>query len=198
MSKLLNGAYITGEGKLNGANIATETYVEAAIAALSFDNVVESSEVSLAAYITANGTGLAEGTLLVLANAPAGSQRWARRDYAISNDGTANDFLNLSNTAVADGSITAAKLDASVLTILSDAMGKALTVTGDGTTTDFTVTHNAGTKDVIVSVRDIDTDELVFPSVFAATTNTIRLEFAVAPVDGKQYRVVINRVTAGV
>ncbi|MGL4468534.1 MAG: hypothetical protein ACRCUK_13725, partial [Plesiomonas shigelloides] len=130
MTKLLNGAFITGQGKLNGNDIATENYVDAAIAALSFDNVVESGEVSLAAYIAANGTGLAEGTLLILAAAPAGQQRWVRRDYATSDDGTANDFINISNTAVADGSITAAKLDPTVLAAFGDAVGKVLQING--------------------------------------------------------------------
>ncbi|MGL5729254.1 MAG: hypothetical protein ACRCYD_15555, partial [Plesiomonas sp.] len=95
MTKLLNGAFITGQGKLNGDDIATENYVDAAIAALSFDNVVESGEVSLAAFVAANGTSLAEGTLLILAAAPAGQQRWVRRDYTSSDDGTVNDFINI-------------------------------------------------------------------------------------------------------
>lgn len=198
MSKLLNGVYITGQGKLNGNDIATENYVDAQIAALSFDNVVESSEASLAAYITANGTGIAEGTLLILANASAGSQRWVRRDYATSNDGTVNDFINISSTSVADGSITPAKLSSDITGPISDAIGKVMVITGDGTKTDFVLTHNAGTKDIIVSVRDLTDDELVMPTVKATSTNTITVSFAVAPAVDKTYRVVLNRVLYGV
>lgn len=198
MTKLLNGAYITGVGQLNGNDIATENYVDAAIAALSFDNVVESGEASLAAYIAAHGTGLAEGTLLILASAPAGSQRFVRRDYTTSDDGTANDFINISGTAVADGSITAAKLDPTVLAAFGDAVGKVLQINGDGEETDFVLTHNADTKDIIVSVRDLTDDELVMPTVKATTVNTITVSFAVAPADGKQYRVAVNRVKYGV
>ncbi|MGL5727905.1 MAG: hypothetical protein ACRCYD_08655, partial [Plesiomonas sp.] len=146
----------------------------------------------------ANGTGLAEGTLLILAAAPAGQQRWVRRDYATSDDGTANDFINISNTAVADGSITAAKLDPAVLAAFGDAVGKVLQINGDGVETDFVLTHNADTKDIIVSVRDLTDDELVQPTVKATTVNTITVSFAEAPADGKQYRVAVNRVKYGV
>ncbi|MGL4223021.1 MAG: hypothetical protein ACRCSS_20570, partial [Shewanella sp.] len=87
-TKFLNGVDISGVGLLNGSNIALESYVDSAIVALSFDNVVEGSEVSLAAYITANGTTIAEGSLLILNNAPSGARQWVRRDYATSNAGT--------------------------------------------------------------------------------------------------------------
>lgn len=112
---------------------------DAELAAISFDNVVESAETSLADYITANGTGLAEGTLLVLANAPDRENRFVRRDPATSNDGTANDFININAASnfirsdltdhysgsdglfidgvngfigISDGAVTQAKLDA--------------------------------------------------------------------------------------
>lgn len=138
--ELLNVAGLT---LTNAAVAANEPMrkgeVEAAIAALSFDQVVESTETSLADYITANGTGLAEGTLLFLTNAPDRQNRFVRRDTAISNDGTANDFINVNEASsfirsdltdqysgsdgvfiddvngfigINDGTITQAKLDA--------------------------------------------------------------------------------------
>ncbi|MGL4467066.1 MAG: hypothetical protein ACRCUK_06145, partial [Plesiomonas shigelloides] len=121
-----------------------------------------------------------------------------RRDYTTSDDGTANDFINISGTAVADGSIGVSKLDPAVLAAFGDAVGKVLQIDGDGIETDFVLTHNADTKDIIVSVRDLTDDELVMPTIKATTVNTITVSFAVAPADGKQYRVAVNRVKYGV
>lgn len=107
--QLLNVAGLT----LTNAAVAANEPVrkgefDAGIAALSFDNVVESTEASIADYVTANGTGLSEGTLLILSNAPERLNRWVRRDYAVSNDGTVNDFINVNP----DSGFTAADLDA--------------------------------------------------------------------------------------
>lgn len=194
MSKLLNGAYITGEGKLNGSDIATTDYVMNQIAALSFDNVVQASELNLADYVSANGTGVTEGTMVVFAN----GARYIRKDTDDSNVGTTADFIDVGSTVVADGSIDATKLSTTVLDAFSDAVGKVLLVTGDDSTTSFVLTHNAGTKDIIVSVRDVTTDELVMPNIFATSTNTITVTFATAPASGQVYRVMVNRIKYGV
>lgn len=94
--ELLNVASIT---LANAAVAANEPMrkgeVDAALAAITFDNVVESAEVSLAAYVAANGTGLAEGTLIVLSNAPERENRYVRRDPLISDAGTVDDFINI-------------------------------------------------------------------------------------------------------
>lgn len=98
--KLLNVANLT---LANAAVAANEPMrkgeFDAALAALSFDQVVESTEVSLQAYIDASGTGLAEGTLLYLPNAPTRQNRWVRRDTAISDAGTIADFININEVS---------------------------------------------------------------------------------------------------
>lgn len=136
--------------------------LDAAIAAITFDNVIESTETSLADYITANGTGLAEGTFLFLPNAPDRQNRFVRRDTAISNDGTANDFINVNAVAdfirsdltdqysgsdgvfiddvngfigISDGTLRLAKLNSEVMELV-DTKDAAVTsaLTGDATT----------------------------------------------------------------
>lgn len=131
---------------------------DSAIAGLSFDNVVESTEASLADYITANGTALSQGTLLYLPNAPERQNRFVRRDYAESNDGTVNDFLNINAVSnfirtdltdqyggadgifiddtngfigISDGSISSNKLDATFVNTLAT-KGDATTYTDLG------------------------------------------------------------------
>lgn len=163
LGQLINVAKLS----LTNAAVANDDAVrkqefDSAIAAITFDNVVESTETSLADYITANGTGLAEGTFLFLPNAPDRQNRYVRRDTAISDDGTANDFINVNAVAdfiatdltdhyagsdgvfiddvngfigINDGTITLAKLNAEVMTLV-DSKDAAVTsaLTGDATT----------------------------------------------------------------
>lgn len=67
----------------------------------------------------------------------------------------------------------------------------AQAISSDGTMTDFTITHNLGTEDVIVSVYDAVTKEVVITDVTNFTTNTVKIGFAEPPADGA-YRVVIH------
>jgi hypothetical protein len=220
-SKLLGGLDAYGFARLNGSDLALESYVDSAIAALSFDNVVESAETSIADYVTANGTGIAEGTLLILNNAASGARQWVRRDYATSNVGTTDDFINIdggSFTAadltneyagsdgifiddtngfigINDGTITQAKLHADLVSAISEAAGAKGNITGDGVSTSLAFTHNAGTKDVVFTVRDVDTDEFVAVTTVATDVNTLTFTFASAPANGKQYAVTVKRVS---
>lgn len=179
-------------------DIATKGYVADVIGALSFDNVVESSEASLAEYVTAHGTDVTEGTILILTNADVHACRFIRRDHAVSNDGTETDFINISDEVLASGSVTSDKLDTDVLSAISDAVGKVLQIDGDGTTADFVLTHNLDTKDILVCVRNLADDELVSPAVYASTVDTVTVSFAVPPAVDTRYRVVVNRVKYGV
>lgn len=107
MSKLLNGVQVTGPGHLNGKTIATEDYVDTAIAALSYSSVGE--------------------------------------------------------------------------------------IAGNGVDAEFIVTHNAGTKDIIVCVRDLADDTLVMPTIRTTANDTVTVSFAAAPTADARYRVVVCR-----
>jgi hypothetical protein len=50
-----------------------------------------------------------------------------------------------------------------------------------GATTVFNLDHNFGTQDVVVSVRDATTHEVVFVDTSMPTVNRVTLTFAVAP-----------------
>ena len=63
-------------------------------------------------------------------------------------------------------------------------------ITGNGSTTTFTVTHNLGTRDITVQVYDGATYDDVIVDTVRATTNTVTVTFATAPVSAKVYRVV--------
>lgn len=163
LGKLLNVAGLT---LTNAAVAANEPMrkgeFDSAIAALSFDNVVESAEVSLADYIVTNGTGLTEGTLLYLPNAPERENRFVRRDPVVSDLGTSADFININAVSnfirtdltdqyagsdgvfiddtngfigISDGTLTLAKLNSEVMALV-DSKDAAVTtaLTGDATT----------------------------------------------------------------
>lgn len=64
---------------------------------------------------------------------------------------------------------------------------------GNGTDTEITVTHNLGTTDVSVTVYTVGgspAGEEITVDVYHLTSNTVRLDFAVAPTTD-QYRVVV-------
>lgn len=67
----------------------------------------------------------------------------------------------------------------------------ATTITGDGAATQFTVTHNRASTDVVISVYDVTADLEVIVTKKRPTSNTARIDFDVAPANGKQYRVVV-------
>jgi hypothetical protein len=57
--------------------------------------------------------------------------------------------------------------------------------------TTFTITHSLGTRDVLVTVQDATYNEVV-TDVVASTTSAVTIGFAVAPVSGETYRVVVK------
>lgn len=93
--------------------------------------------------------------------------------------------ISVTNGDGVSGNPTVA-IDASVV------VKKYATDIGDGATTSITVTHNLGTRDVIVQLRDNSSPySYVFANVSAATTNTITVDFAVAPASNK-YRCIVH------
>ena len=73
------------------------------------------------------------------------------------------------------------------------AVGKFATdIVGNGTATQFTVTHNFGTTDVQAQLWDATTNDLVYADMFRIDSNTVRYDFAVAPVNAKTYRAVVQ------
>ncbi|WP_250632046.1 hypothetical protein [Rhodoflexus caldus] len=65
------------------------------------------------------------------------------------------------------------------------------TITGNGSAASFTVTHNKDSKDVIVQVFDVATDDEVEVTISRTTVNAVDIIFAVAPPSGQAFRVVV-------
>ena len=65
------------------------------------------------------------------------------------------------------------------------------TITGDGTTTSFTITHSLNTRDVVVNIYDTTTYEEIIADIVRTTASAITVSFAIAPIVGQNYAVVI-------
>lgn len=71
----------------------------------------------------------------------------------------------------------------------------ASTITGNGSTTAFAVAHTFNTRDVLVSVYDLQTYETVQCDVARTSTSSVTVTFATAPASGTSYRVIISSTT---
>lgn len=217
-SKNLFGLDVSSFLKLNGTDVATQIYVDAAVASAGGDNFNQSSEVSLAAWITAtsyDGTQLGESDILFLPNAEKGARRyWNNGNGA----GDASDFVNIDEVLTAaevqsaltsgqglafsggefsiqNGGVTPAMLSSDVTDAMGDAVGFAETMTGDDTTTSFVVNHNANSQDLVYSIRDLTTNKAADADVEFTSVNSVTVSFGAAPATGQNYRITIKRVS---
>ncbi len=93
-----------------------------------------------------------------------------------------NSTLNLYNGSGSWASFTAA----------TGSISKFTTTIGNDSATSFTVTHNKGTRDVVVTVRETAAPyELVFPTIRAATANTIQVDFGIEVPTSDEYTVIV-------
>lgn len=58
---------------------------------------------------------------------------------------------------------------------------KFVSAFGNGADTLYEIYHNLGTEDVVVTILDTTTKEVVYPSVVNYTSNSIKVEFSTAP-----------------
>ena len=64
---------------------------------------------------------------------------------------------------------------------------------GDGTNTSYTVTHNLGSKDVIVQLYDVSSDDTVIADIVRTSTNVVTVSFSAAPTTN-DIRVLIQKI----
>lgn len=62
---------------------------------------------------------------------------------------------------------------------------------GDNTTATYTLNHNLDTKNIIISVYDENTDELIFVSCKNIDLNNTRIEFGNILTNGQKYKVIL-------
>jgi len=67
------------------------------------------------------------------------------------------------------------------------------TTIGDNSNTSFTVTHNLGTKDVIVQLYDLSSNDTVYADVVRTSTSVVTVSFGTAPATN-DIRVLVSKI----
>lgn len=129
--------------------------------------------------ISANYVG--QSTITTLGTITTGT--WNATDIAVSAGGTGSSTASGARTNLADTTAGGLSTSTPVLSRIS-AQNCA-----NSTTT--TITHNFGTKDVIVQIYDMATDETVYADVVRTSTNVVTVTFATAPA-ADAYRIVVT------
>lgn len=105
--------------------------------------------------------------------------------------GNGSGFTLASLTAGTGISITPGAGTITIAATGAGTVAKFATSIGNGALTTFTITHNLGSLDVTCTIYAISSGEEVIADVIHATTNTLTVNFAVAPTTN-QYRVVVT------
>lgn len=87
------------------------------------------------------------------------------------------DTLNELAAALGDD----ANFSSTVTTALASKATKFADDIGDNSTTAIAVTHNLGTTDVVVSLKEVSTGELVEADVVVTSSNVVTITFGIAP-----------------
>lgn len=77
-------------------------------------------------------------------------------------------------------------------TLLDNRVGGYAVNIGNGTSTSFALTHGLNTRDVIVAIYKVSTNEQVYVDVAATSTSVVTVTFGTAPASNS-YRVVIKK-----
>jgi len=110
---------------------------------------------------------------------------WQGSTVAVAYGGTGSTTFTTDQLVYFDGTkLASTALDISLIT------RKYAVNVGNGSSTDITVTHNLNSKDVVVSIREVATDDEVIAEISRPTANTVEVSFNIAPASNA-YRVVV-------
>ena len=105
----------------------------------------------------------------------------------------ANELTLIAGTLTADRTVTLPDATGTVA-LTSDITDRTYaTSIGDGINTSIAVTHNLGTKDVIVQLYDVSSNDTVFADVVRTSTTVVTVSFSSAP-STNDIRVLISKI----
>lgn len=107
-------------------------------------------------------------------------------------DGTTSKpgYVGIKTTTPNEALTVVGNISASGQIFGSNTINKFVSAFGDGVNTSYNIAHNMGKEDVIVSVIDTSTKEVVYPSVVYTTANQVTVSFSDAP-STSAYKVII-------
>lgn len=100
--------------------------------------------------------------------------------YIDGKTGTAG-YVGIGTVAPNETLTVVGNISASGIIYGASTLVKFVSSFGDGATKLYTINHNLGTEDVVVSIIDTTTKEVVYPSVVNYSSNSIKVEFSEAP-----------------
>ena len=105
----------------------------------------------------------------------------------------ANELTLIAGTLTADRTVTLPDATGTVA-LTSDITDRTYaTSIGDGINTSIAVTHNLGTKDVIVQLYDVSSNDTVYADVVRTSTTVVTLSFGTAPATN-DIRVLVSKI----
>ena len=105
----------------------------------------------------------------------------------------ANELTLIAGTLTADRTVTLPDATGTVA-LTSDITDRTYaTSIGDGINTSIAVTHNLGTKDVIVQLYDVSSNDTVYADVVRTSTTVVTLDFGTAPATN-DIRVLVSKI----
>ena len=105
----------------------------------------------------------------------------------------ANELTLIAGTLTADRTVTLPDATGTVA-LTSDITDRTYaTSIGDGINTSIAVTHNLGTKDVIVQLYDVSSNDTVYADVVRTSTTVVTLGFGTAPATN-DIRVLVSKI----
>lgn len=107
-------------------------------------------------------------------------------------DGTASrpGYVGIKTTTPNEALTVVGNISATGQVYGANTINKFVSAFGDGVNVNYTIAHNMGKEDVIVSVIDTSTKEVVYPSVVYTTSNQVTVSFSDAP-GVSAYKVII-------
>ena len=105
----------------------------------------------------------------------------------------ANELTLIAGTLTADRTVTLPDATGTVA-LLDDITGRTFaTSIGNNADTSFVVTHNLGTKDVIIQLYDVSSDDTVYADVVRTSTTQATISFGTAPATN-DIRVLVSKI----
>lgn len=186
-TNVTDGAFaFVEQGTLNGATgwlLTTQGTITPGSTAMVFTQF----SAAAGAYTASNGV-LLTGSNFTFAPLSTGGLQTAAGGASILLP--TNSGLGTSGTGLAVGAGTGISVTTGTVAIDTTVVARKYATTLATSSTAYTVTHNLGTLDVIVQVYTVADGSEVIVDNLRATTNTVTLNFAVAPTSSA-YRVVV-------
>lgn len=157
-------------------------------------DLASASQIGIGNVAAGTGIGVSySGGTATVTNNDRGSLQNIFKNVAVSGQSTVVADNNNDTLTLAAGSNISITTNASTDTVTISNTYVAPTVSYATTITDSsTVTHNLGTKDVIIQLYDIVTNETVYADVSRPTTNTSTIAFASTPTNS--IRVLVQKI----